>query len=579
MASPNLLPNLVELSPEDQQLVNSGIETRTEKSDATSLSSKSEEEIKNLLPEPPPSSQTVVPNGSESKFTNVSITGTTTSVTGVVESYSTGKTPVKYPYFRPLYLIEGTSESDYLTDTRNNDLILARGGDDYVIAWRGGSDQIYGEEGNDFLFAGAGDDYVYGGNGNDRVYGSSGNDFLYGDSIYYYPPYLTLDTASVANTATLDTTQASFDSSLSKPYPSVTWGDDRIYGGTGNDYIYGGGGNDYIEGGSNDDVIYGDSGNNYSYSYLNAISPYPYTVGGNDTIKGGSGNDIIYGEDANDSLYGGSGNDSIYGGSGNDNIYGESGNDYLDGGSSKDQIDGGDGNDTIVGSNQTFFWSYVDTPILNSTDTSVAAVDTPIAGSTGISVAAVAVSTGKTANITAKVVSADNLELDLTKKILPIEPPISDSDQDVLTGGKGADKFVFYDEYSGVDAIADFNSNEGDQIQVSRSGFSDGLFYAVGDGFTKDIDNGLIQEIGSGVTKGIGSGFTKGVASGLTLGILKEEQFTLGTSASDASDRFIYNNKTGDLFFDRDGNGSQKQVQFAQLSGAPNLTYKDIFII
>ena len=56
-------------------------------------------------------------------------------------------------------------------------------------------------------------------------------------------------------------------------------------------------------------------------------------------------------------------------------------------------------------------------------------------------------------------------------------------------------------------------------------------------------------------------------------------QFTLGSSASDSSDRFIYDQSTGALFFDVDGAGGVDQVQFAILSTGPNLSADDFIVI
>lgn len=44
-------------------------------------------------------------------------------------------------------------------------------------------------------------------------------------------------------------------------------------------------------------------------------------------------------------------------------------------------------------------------------------------------------------------------------------------------------------------------------------------------------------------------------------------------------DRFIYNQKTGALFFDIDGTGTTEQVQLATLTNKPLLTNGDIFAV
>jgi Ca2+-binding RTX toxin-like protein len=111
---------------------------------------------------------------------------------------------------------------------------------------------------------------------------------------------------------------------------------------------------------------------------------------------------------------------------------------------------------------------------------------------------------------------------------------------DTLNGGGGGDYFGFNAPTEGVDTIANFILAD-DQIVVSANGF--------------------------------GGGLTAGVA-------ITSDQFRIGTAAADASDRFIYNNANGALFFDPTGsnNGATDQVRFATLVGAPGITNNNIFV-
>ena len=59
---------------------------------------------------------------------------------------------------------------------------------------------------------------------------------------------------------------------------------------------------------------------------------------GNDFLSGGAGDDLLFGEQGNDSLFGGAGNDRLDGGAGND---------MLTGGSGADALIGGEGFDTV----------------------------------------------------------------------------------------------------------------------------------------------------------------------------------------------------------------------------------------
>ena len=105
---------------------------------------------------------------------------------------------------------------------------------------------------------------------------------------------------------------------------------------------------------------------------------------------------------------------------------------------------------------------------------------------------------------------------------------------DLLFGGAGNDTFVYYGANEGIDKINDF-AVEFERITISGAGF--GGATVVGD-----------------------------------VGVLDADRFTLGSSATNTSQRFIYNNTSGALFFDADGVGSAAQVRIAQLVGNPALT-------
>ena len=59
------------------------------------------------------------------------------------------------------------------------------------------------------------------------------------------------------------------------------------------------------------------------------------------------------------------------------------------------------------------------------------------------------------------------------------------------------------------------------------------------------------------------------VFTGLGLGTLGAGAFRTGSAAQDADDRIVYNQATGQLFFDADGNGAGAQVLFALVAGTP----------
>ena len=66
---------------------------------------------------------------------------------------------------------------------------------------------------------------------------------------------------------------------------------------------------------------------------------------------------------------------------------------------------------------------------------------------------------------------------------------------------------------------------------------------------------------------------------GLATGTLAAGAFRVGTTAVDASDRIIYNDDTGDLFFDQDGTGAAAKVRFAELDDGLAMSNQDFLVV
>lgn len=112
---------------------------------------------------------------------------------------------------------------------------------------------------------------------------------------------------------------------------------------------------------------------------------------------------------------------------------------------------------------------------------------------------------------------------------------------DVLTGGAGKDTFVFDtlpNARCNKDTITDFDPRHD----------------------TIAIENAIFSKIGAA-------------------GLLSADAFHIGTGAHDASDRIIYNNKTGALIYDSNGSAAGGAVQFATLSPNLSLTHDDFRVI
>jgi Ca2+-binding RTX toxin-like protein len=62
-------------------------------------------------------------------------------------------------------------------------------------------------------------------------------------------------------------------------------------------------------------------------------------------------------------------------------------------------------------------------------------------------------------------------------------------------------------------------------------------------------------------------------------GPLADDRFVIGTAALDANDNIIYDNVTGDLSFDVDGNGAAAAVRFANVGAGLALTSNDFLVV
>ena len=65
-------------------------------------------------------------------------------------------------------------------------------------------------------------------------------------------------------------------------------------------------------------------------------------------------------------------------------------------------------------------------------------------------------------------------------------------------------------------------------------------------------------------------------SSSLEVGDLKGKYFHEGKKAADGNDHIIYHD--GTLSYDADGKGGAKQVEFAVLKGAPDISAHDVVV-
>ena len=221
-----------------------------------------------------------------------------------------------------------------------------------------------------------------------------------------------------------------------------------------------------------------------------------------ENAKAGSGNDEIKGNSARNLLHGGLGDDIASGGAGNDTLRGEGGNDSLSGNDGSDRLAGDAGNDTIYGgSGNDTAWGGENNDIIKGEWG-----DDSLFGNSGDDF--LQGGDGK-----------DTLNGGYGNDILD-----GGNGKDRLIGGAGRDIFAFTNSNQVGDEIVDFAVQD-DMLAISAAGF-------------------------------------EGIS---TVGMVSSQMFTLGTSAVTNSHRFIYHASSGDLFYDSDGVGNERQIKLAEL--------------
>ena len=293
-------------------------------------------------------------------------------------------------------------------------------------------------------------------------------------------------------------------------------GSDHLYGEDGNDFLDGGPGADYLDGGLGDDTYVFD-GMDQLFEAARAgtdtiLSSVSYTLGANFenlTLTG-----TAYqagGNGLHNVLIGNSANNRLYGGGGADRMIGGAGDDSY-------QVDdigdvvieaAGEGLDSVQSEITFTLPDNVENLTLISTVQPYGGrIDQGIEG----------YGNGLDNRISGN--SANN--------ILG-----GSAGNDTLYGGSGADRFFFntaLNALTNVDEIMDFSA--GDSIVLDRT-----IFAAIS-----------------------------------SVGDLSASAFLAGTVAADADDRIVYDQASGNIYYDPDGNGAASPVLFARVTPGTSLS-------
>ncbi len=470
---------------------------------------------------------------------------------------------------------------------------LQSGGGNDSLTGNAGANIFFSLGGNDTILGLAGDDEINAGEGDDVLIGGLGADVLRGDGGSDTASYATSAAAvSIVHNgfftyvATLgDAAGDSFGSIenfIGSRFADTLTGDDTdnvIEGGAGADSLTGGGGTDTASyAGSTVAVraslvagvlgVGGDAAGDRLFAFENlrgsAFNDTLIGDAGANRLTGGAGINVLEGGAGADTLDGtGSANDTasyaaaldnltvnlllatqsgggdadgdvligienLIGGAGGDFLTGDAGNNRIDGGAGDDVIEGGVGNDTLIGGANGSDGDTV--RYSNATSGVTVSLAITVAQNTGTSTGTDVISGFENLNGSTH---ADRLTGNASANFLFA----SDGDDtvngglgnDVLFGGSGADHFVFNTTLgaTNVDTLVSF------QVGVDKIELENAIFTALG----------------------------------LVTGALSNAQFALTTDSLTTTDRIIYNEGTGALFYDRDGSGTAVAVQFANVLG------------
>lgn len=418
-----------------------------------------------------------------------------------------------------------------------------------------GNDQIVGSSRNEVLYGFAGDDNLYGGAGDDRLLGGTGADTMAGGAGDDYfevddQDDVVIEGANEGRDAVFARMSYILGDNVEVLYLDGENGtgnalNNEIYGSYEDNVLLGLAGDDLFEGAEGDDLLDGGDGFDlatywYSQSSYTIVRSVDGTVTvtaldeeGTDTLLNieqlgfWDENDeaLVYVNVTDLPLQGTEQADTLVGSEGNDILIGGGGADIMIGGDGDDTYDVDDSDDEIYEqANEGYDTVYSsDTYVLRSNVEKLIQVGSANLGiGNGLSNVLIGNDSGNTL-----------YGLDGDDRIAA-----GDGD-DLLFGGNGSDVFVFNTTLGNgnVDTIDDFDVGA-DQIELAADAFE-----------------------------------------GLSLGGLASGKFVIGSAAADADDRIIYNDSTGGLYFDPDGNGSNAAVEFAVLGVGLSLTAANFVVL
>jgi Ca2+-binding RTX toxin-like protein len=271
-----------------------------------------------------------------------------------------------------------------------------------------------------------------------------------------------------------------------------------------------------------------------------------------DYITGGGGTDTIYGLRGNDTIYGDAGTDYLYDGRGDDDVYGGADGDYLYGDLGDDRLFGGDGNDTIysyggadlmdggAGTGDSVFY------VNERSDVTINLVDQILNAGAAFGDTIVNIE-----RVYGAVYFANNLTGDNNSNIL-----VGGIKNDTLNGGGG---FDILRGGLGADTMTGGTSGDYFQYTAVAEGGDTITDWAAGDKFT----------------------FARaafGNLAGANVAAVNFLSVASGHVATTATQKFIFDQATDQLWYDADGSAGGAAVFIADITTNYNILNTDLLL-
>ncbi len=342
-----------------------------------------------------------------------------------------------------------------------------------------GTDTLIGDAGNDSLNGGAGIDTMIGGLGNDTYTINTLADVLTeaaDEGVDLVKSALTYSLGdNLDNLTLLGTNDVDGTGNLLANLLTGNTGANLLTGDDGDDTLIGGAGDDTMDGGLGADLMKGAAGADlYLVDNSGDVVVEVSTVGVDRVISSVSYTLANYIEilELSDGTIDGTGNsiaNTILGTISDNVLSGLGGNDILNGFAGSDTLNGGIGNDTMNGGNgNDVYVVNALGDVVTELGTGVDRVESAVTYTLGATLEHLTLTGVNKINATGNATGNTIIGNSNINRITGLEG------NDNLTGGTGADRFVFTSITSGLDTITDFNGlvsgiAEGDKFEFAAS--------------------------------------------------------------------------------------------------------------